>query len=60
MAGKSFWMHRMQLLGDMGHMESRSVRFETVEVSVRDRCIVSAKHNIVSEIVLDVPDSTPR
>jgi hypothetical protein len=50
----------MQLLGDMGHVESRSVHFETVEVSVRDRCTVSAKHNIVSQSVLDAPDGTPR
>jgi predicted acetyltransferase len=27
-------------------------------VSVQDRCIVCAKHNIASEIVLDAPDGT--
>jgi hypothetical protein len=37
-----------------------SVRFEMVLVSVQDRCTVCAKHTIGSEIVLDVPDGTPR
>jgi hypothetical protein len=50
----------MQLLGDVGHVESRSVRFETVKVSVQDSCTVCAKHNIASEIILDAPDGTPR
>jgi hypothetical protein len=27
-------------------------------VSMQDRCIVSAKHNIALEIVLDAPDGT--
>jgi hypothetical protein len=37
----------------------RSV-LETVFVSVQDRCMVCAKRNIGSEIVLDAPDGTPR
>ena len=32
-----------------------SVRLEMVLVSVQDRCMVCAKHNIGSEIVLDAP-----
>ena len=50
----------MELLGDMGHVESRSVRFEMVLVLVQDRCTVCAKRTIGSDIVLDVPDGTPR
>ena len=30
--GKSFWTHPMELLGDEGHVESRSVRLEMVLV----------------------------
>ena len=50
----------MELLGDVGHVESRSVRLEMVLVSVQDRCTVCAKHTVSSEIVLDAPDGTPR
>ena len=35
-----------------------SFRFETVLVSVQDRCMVYARHTIGSEIVLDEPDHT--
>ena len=28
----SFWMHSMELLGDVGHVESRSVHLEMVLV----------------------------
>jgi hypothetical protein len=31
-----------------------------VLVSVQDRCMVFAKRTIVSEIILDGPDGTPR
>ena len=31
-ARKSFWKHPMELLGDVGHVESRSVCFEMVLV----------------------------
>jgi hypothetical protein len=37
-----------------------SVRLKTVLVSVQDRCMVCAKCNIASEIVLDASDGTPR
>jgi hypothetical protein len=30
LARKLFWMHQMQLLADVGHVESRLIRFETV------------------------------
>ena len=50
----------MELLGDMGQVESRSVRLEMVFVLVQDRCTVYAEHTIGSEIVLDAPDGTPR
>ena len=43
----------MELLGDVGHVESRFGRFETVLVSVQDRCTVCAKRTIASETVLD-------
>ena len=41
----------MELLGDVGHMEPRSVRLEMVLVLVQDRCIVCAKRTIGSDIV---------
>ena len=50
----------MELLGDMGHVESRSVRLEMVLVLVQDRCTVCAERTIGSDIVLDAPDGTPR
>ena len=50
----------MELLGDVGHVESRSVRLEMVLVLVQDRCMVCAKRTIGSEIILDAPDVTPR
>ena len=33
-----------------------SFRFETVLVSVQDRCIVCARRTIGSDIILDAPD----
>ena len=50
----------MELLGDMGHVESHFFLFETVLVSVQDRSMVCAKRTIGSETVLDAPDGTPR
>ena len=50
----------MELLGDVGHVESRSVRLEMVLVLVQERCTVCAERTIGSEIVLDAPDGTPR
>ena len=50
----------MELLGDVGHLESSSVHLEMVLVLVQDRCTVCAERNIGSDIVLDAPDGTPR
>ena len=44
-----------KLLGDLGHVESRSVCCEMVLVLVQDRCTVCAKRTIGSHIVLDAP-----
>ena len=46
----------MELLGDVGHMESHSVRLEMVIVLVQERCTVCAERTIGSEIILDAPD----
>jgi hypothetical protein len=37
-----------------------SVRLETVSVSVQDRSMICTKRTIGSEIILDMPDGTPR
>ena len=50
----------MELLGDVGHVESRSVRLGIVLVLVQDRCTVCAKRTIGSDIILNAPDGTPR
>ena len=47
----------MELLGDMGHVESRYRLFGD---GVQDRCSVRAKCTLGSEIVLDAPDGIPR
>ena len=36
----------MEHLGDLGHVESYSVRLEMVLLLVQDRCTVCAKHTI--------------
>ena len=41
----------MELLGDVGHVESRLVRLKMVLVLVKDRCTVCAKRSIGSDIV---------
>ena len=40
----------MELRGDVGHVESRSVRLEMVLVLVQDRCSVCAKRTIALDI----------
>jgi hypothetical protein len=37
-----------------------SVHLEVVVILTHDRCMVFAEHTIGSEIVLDLPDETPR
>ena len=46
----------MELLGYVGHVESRSVRLEMVLVLVQDRCTVCANRTIGLDIILDAPD----
>ena len=58
--GKSFWTHPMELLGDVGHVESRLVHLEMVLVLMSDRCTVCAERTIGSDIVLDATNGTPR
>jgi len=50
----------MELLGDVGHVESRSVRLEMELVLMEDRCTVCAKRTIGSDIVLEAHDGTSR
>ena len=50
----------MEVLGDMGHVDPRSVRLEMVLVLVQDRCTFCAERTMGSEIILDAPDGTPR
>ena len=50
----------MELLGDLGLVEPRSIRLEMVLVLVQDRCIVYAKRTIGLDIIYDGPDGTPR
>ena len=41
----------MVILGDVGHVESRSVRLEMVLVLEQDRRMVCAKYTLGSDIV---------
>ena len=41
----------MVILGDVGHVKSRSVRLELVLVLVQDKCTVCAKRTVGSDIV---------
>jgi hypothetical protein len=50
----------MELLGDMGHKESRFGPFDILLVSVHDKSAVCTKRSIASETILDAPDGTPR
>ena len=49
----------MELLGDVGHVESRSVCLEVVLVLVQDRCTVCVQRTIGPDVVLDAPDGNP-
>jgi hypothetical protein len=50
----------MELLGDVGLVESRFGLFgDSVSVEAR-LCVVCAKYTIGSEIILDAPNDTPR
>jgi hypothetical protein len=59
-ARKSFYTHRMELLGDMGYVESCFGPFEDCVRLVQDRCTVCVKRTLGSEIILDATNGTPR
>ena len=50
----------MELLGDVVHVESRSVHLEMVLLLVQGRCMVCAERTIGTKIILDAPDGTRR
>ena len=50
----------MEQLGDVGHVELRSVHLEMVLVLLQDWCMVCAKRTIGADIVWDAPDGPPR
>ena len=51
--------HPIELLGDMGHVESCFGPFgDSVSVE-QGICVVCAKRTIGSENILDAPDGTP-
>ena len=50
----------MELLGDVGLVESLFIPLEPVLVSEQDRCMVCAGHAIGSDIVLDPLDGSTR
>ena len=50
----------MVLLGDEAQVEPRLVQMEIVLVLTEDRCMVCVKQTLSPEIILDVPDGTPR
>jgi hypothetical protein len=58
-AWKSIWTHPMELLGDMGCVESRIGPFKD-GVSVGVRCTICAKLTLSSKIILETLDGTPR
>jgi hypothetical protein len=50
----------MEVLDEWVMWNLVSVRLEILLLSVQYRCTVCAERNIGSEIVLDVPDDTPK
>jgi hypothetical protein len=50
----------MELLADVGHVESHFGLLEIVLLLVQDRSILYAKYTITSEMVLHAPDGTTR
>jgi hypothetical protein len=60
LAKKSFWSHKLELLGDVGNVESGFRPFGDNTNFDASICIVCAKHTIGSEIILDAPDGSPR
>jgi hypothetical protein len=50
----------MVLLGDEAQVKAILVHLEIVKIMMQDRCMVCAERAISSEIIMDVPDGTPR
>jgi hypothetical protein len=50
----------MELVSDVGRVESRVSPFGDSVSVMQDRCTVCTEHTIRIEIVLDTPDGTPR
>jgi hypothetical protein len=57
---KSFWTHPTVLLVDEAQVEARSVRLEMLLILTQDRSTVCAELSRGLEIILDIPDGTPR
>ena len=53
-------MHPIELLGDVGHVESDLVHLEIVLILTQDRRMVYAKPTICLEVILDTSDRTLR
>jgi hypothetical protein len=49
----------MELLGDVGHVESYFIPFGQPIILMLDRCMVCAEYTIGSEVIMDAPDGTP-
>jgi hypothetical protein len=60
LAQKSFWVHLIELLGDVGQVEARSVCFEIGLISMQDRCMVCADFTTGMEIFLGTLHGTSR
>jgi hypothetical protein len=50
----------MEFLGDMGQVEVISIHMEITLISALDRCTVLAECTTGMEIILGIPDGTPR
>jgi hypothetical protein len=50
----------MELLHDVGHVESHFVLFGDGPSLVQDRCTICRNYTIGSEIILEAPDGAPR
>jgi putative NIF3 family GTP cyclohydrolase 1 type 2 len=60
LAQKLFWLHPMELLGDVGQEEARFfVHFKIALTLAQDTCMVCTERTIGREIILDTPDGTP-
>jgi hypothetical protein len=50
----------MEFLGDVGQVEVVSVHMEITLISALDRCTVFVECTTSIEIILGIPDGTPR